>query len=258
MSSGADLFVVCKTCGSEVSAFITECPYCGTRLRKRAPKLDRPGASPRRPRRPGARLRRDRPRLGRLRPGEMPGIRYDTRPFVTIVLVVASIAVALAWQARAVSLRDLAVFGPLGDQWWRVLTAPFAYDNSGYLLCAAVGIGLFGWLLERRHGAWAPLALFVAGGCGGMLVAATVEAIPVALGANGAALALLGAWVVPDLQERHRDGETDSDLIGVAVIAAVLLLLPFAVPDANPIVGLAGGLIGLILGLPLAALSRVR
>ena len=26
MSSGADLFVVCKQCGSEVSPYITECP----------------------------------------------------------------------------------------------------------------------------------------------------------------------------------------------------------------------------------------
>ena len=39
MTSGADLFVVCKQCGSEVSPYITECPYCGHRLRRRAPKL---------------------------------------------------------------------------------------------------------------------------------------------------------------------------------------------------------------------------
>jgi membrane associated rhomboid family serine protease len=255
MSSGADLFVVCKTCGSEVSAFVTECPYCGTRLRKRAPKLDRAGAPPRR-RRPGVpRLRRDRPRLGRLRPGEMPGIRYDTRPFATIVLVVAGVGVTLASQVGLVALRDMAVFGPLEDEWWRVVTAPFAYDNSGYLLCASVGIGLFGWLLERRHGAWAPILVFAAGGAGGMLAADAVETIPVALGGNGAALAMLGAWVVPDLQER-RHGDTDSDLIGVAVIAAVLLLLPLAVPEANPFAGVAGGVIGLVLGVPLAALSR--
>ena len=50
--SEPDLFVVCKNCGSEVSPYITECPYCGTRLRKRAPKLERRGegleAKPRR------------------------------------------------------------------------------------------------------------------------------------------------------------------------------------------------------------------
>jgi len=41
--SPADLFVVCKNpdCGAEVSPYVTECPYCGTRLRKRAPKLDK-------------------------------------------------------------------------------------------------------------------------------------------------------------------------------------------------------------------------
>ena len=37
MASGPELFVVCKKCNSEVSPYITECPYCGTRLRKRAP-----------------------------------------------------------------------------------------------------------------------------------------------------------------------------------------------------------------------------
>ena len=41
MTSSADLFVVCKQCGSEVSPYITECPYCGHRLRRRAPKLPR-------------------------------------------------------------------------------------------------------------------------------------------------------------------------------------------------------------------------
>ena len=41
MSSAPDLFVVCKQCGSEVSPYITECPYCGHRLRRRAPDLPR-------------------------------------------------------------------------------------------------------------------------------------------------------------------------------------------------------------------------
>ena len=90
MSSGADLFVVCRTCGSEVSSYVTECPYCGSRMRKRAPKLAPPGEPPRRGRTPRV---RGRARLGRLRPGEMPGIRYDVRPWATIALVVASVAV---------------------------------------------------------------------------------------------------------------------------------------------------------------------
>jgi membrane associated rhomboid family serine protease len=254
--SSAELFVVCKSCGSEVSAYITECPYCGQRLRKRAPKLDRPGAPPKSPR--GARLRRlrpDRARLGRLRPGEMPGIRYDTRPYATGALVVASVLAGVASQARLLDLREIAVLGPLDGQWWRVLTAPFAYENLGHLLCAMIGVGLFGWLMERRHGWWAPLFLFAVGGAVGMLAAVAVEPLPVALGATGAALAMLAAWAVPDLQQRRHGNETDSDMLGVAVIAGALLLLPVAVPEADPIANAAGAVVGLVLGLPLARLA---
>src|ERR687890_2594736 len=89
MASGPDLFVVCKSCGSEVSPYITECPYCGTRLRKRAPKLDR-GGVPKAPRQP-----RKMPSLGRLRPGEIPGIRADRRPYGTLALVLAALLVSI-------------------------------------------------------------------------------------------------------------------------------------------------------------------
>ena len=51
--SSPDLFVVCKNCQAEVSPYITECPYCGTRLRKRAPKIDRPDAPAKPPQREG-------------------------------------------------------------------------------------------------------------------------------------------------------------------------------------------------------------
>jgi len=37
--SSPELSVVCRSCGEEVSPYVTECPYCGTRLRKRAPDL---------------------------------------------------------------------------------------------------------------------------------------------------------------------------------------------------------------------------
>src|SRR3712207_7878509 len=73
--SQPDLFVVCKNCGSEVSPYVTECPYCGQRVRKRAPKLDRSGGEPQPKRR-----RRRRPTLPRLRAEEIAGIdRKSTR-----------------------------------------------------------------------------------------------------------------------------------------------------------------------------------
>jgi membrane associated rhomboid family serine protease len=251
VSSGADLFVVCKSCGSEVSPYITECPYCGNRLRKRAPKLDKGGQ----PKERKARAQR-KPRLPRLRPGEMPGIRFEARPYATLALVLAGVVLATVIQAGGLALSDVAIAGKLGGEGWRVVTALFAYDNQGYLLATLFTVALFGWLIERRHGWWAVLLVFFAGGAGGMFLAATLESVPVALGANGAALALLGAWVVPDLQARRRNEETDSDLLGVVVIAAVMLLMPLAVPEADPVAGAGGALIGLALGVPLARTAR--
>src|SRR4051812_5382057 len=174
MASGPDLFVICKSCGSEVSPYITECPYCGTRLRKRAPKLER-GGVPKAPKPP----RRARPRLQPLRPGEIPGIRPDRRPYVTIALVVASIVVSLVARFRPQVAADLLLGGPLDGEWWRVVTTQFLYGSTSYEVATLSAVALFGWLLERRHGWWAPLLVFFVGGTAGMaLVAARTTASP--------------------------------------------------------------------------------
>src|SRR5438309_2748924 len=116
---GEGLFVVCRSCGSEVSPYITECPYCGNRLRKRAPKIDRQGrVAERKRRRPPA------PALPRLRRGEIPGIRGETHPRVTIVLVLLGLLGCLLWRTAAVDLGQLAIVGKPESHWWRLFTAP--------------------------------------------------------------------------------------------------------------------------------------
>jgi membrane associated rhomboid family serine protease len=244
---GADLFVICKKCGSEVSPYVTECPYCGTRLRKRAPKLDRPD-------RPTRRSRIPTPRLSPLRPGEIPGIRPDARPWITIALVIASLGVSLAWKIVPSSL-DIAVDGAPGDEFWRVFTAPFLYENVGYGFIALVAIAIFGWLIERRHGPIVVLLLFVCCASGGIAIASLLPD-PLASGGNAGALGLIAAWSVPDLIARRRGEETESDLLGAAVVAGCVLLTPVVADSANWLAGVSGGLIGLALGLPLARLHR--
>jgi hypothetical protein len=69
------------------------------------------------------------------------------------------------------------------------------------------------------------------------------------------ALGLLATWAVPDLLSWRANREYDGDLLGTGVIAAVLLAMSLAVEPANIYAALAGGLIGLVLGFPLA---RVR
>jgi len=100
--------------------------------------------------------------------------------------------------------------------------------------------------------------LFLAGGAGGMAVAGTLETFPTALGGNGAALALLVAWAIPDLREARRGREVDGDLLGAAVFAIVLLLLPVAVDWADPLAGATGLVAGAALGYPLARLATAR
>jgi hypothetical protein len=256
-SGGPDLFVICKNCGSEVSPYITECPYCGSRLRKRAPKLDRDGRPAEKQRRRGRR-RSPAPSLGPLRRGEIPGIRADGRPYATIALVAASLVLLVLVRAGAIGLGQLAVVGSLDHNTREVFTAPLAYDNSGYAFVALFAIALFGWLLERRHGPIPVALLVLAGGAGGMAVVAALETFPIALGGNGAALALLVAWAIPDVLDARRGREIDGDLLGAGVFAVVLLLLPIVVEWADALAGATGVVAGAALGYPLARVGAER
>src|SRR5436309_1121806 len=160
MARGADLFVVCKNCGSEVSPYVTECPYCGQRVRKRAPKIERGGVAREPLRVPEARPTRTRTRR-RLRVGGLPsvGAGVATRPWATMLLVAASFAVYLLAVGGAVNQLDLIIAGKIQGDWWRPFTAPFTHISGGtgvfaggaYQFATLVGIGVFGWLLERRH-----------------------------------------------------------------------------------------------------------
>ncbi|HVL96258.1 MAG TPA: rhomboid family intramembrane serine protease [Solirubrobacteraceae bacterium] len=249
MAGAPDLYVVCKNCQAEVSPYITECPYCGHRLRKRAPKLDREAA----PRRERARRKPPAPpRLGRLRSGEMPGVRGDGRPWMTGLLVVIPALLTVLGKAAVYDPLQLVMLaGTQGDP-WRPATTQLYYGSTMYEVVALAAIFLFGWLLERRHGHWAPLLVAVVGGAAGIGLVLLTDPDGFATGGNAIALALLAAWVVRDLRAARRGEEIDGDLLGVAAIAVVLVLVPAGVAEAHPLAGAGGGLAGLALGALLA------
>ncbi len=267
--SSPDLFVVCKNCQAEVSPYITECPYCGTRLRKRAPRIDRPDA----PAKPAARGPRfggrrrsaakrsepptSAPRLAKLRNGEIPGIRGDEagRPYATMTLVALSFGI---WLSLAFFVRADFAVSALGGDPWRFLTAALLNDGTAAQFAAVVGIGLFGWLIERRHGPIAVVALFVVCGPLALAIASAVDPGTLVFGSHGAGIGLLCAWLVPVLMARSRgEGDDDADLLGVLVIAAVLLLVPLA-SQGSALAGLFGAALGALAGLGLAATARAR
>src|ERR1035438_6497874 len=133
MTSGADLFVVCKQCGSEVSPYVTECPYCGTRLRRRAPKLPRVNAGTAPPASRSGLMSRLRSRGTRTKAAKSPSRRaYGTvtrwegvRPNATIALVAASCVAWVLVHAKGDMYLQMAVIGPLHGDWWKLFTNQF-------------------------------------------------------------------------------------------------------------------------------------
>lgn len=247
--------MVCKSCGSEVSPYVTECPYCGHRLRKRAPKLERAGdeikvKEGRRERR--ARKRAEKAEQRRQRLPKMPELDLDASggPPLAVIGVLLSAALLLVVQ-RAVPLfpgEVGAVIGPLDGEWWRALTAPFVFDDLGYLIACGAAIAIFGTSLERRLGTLPVLILAISAGALGVLVAAEAAGSDVVAGANGIGLAMVGAWAMFARRRPTEPGEIDWDMWGAAAAASVLLLLPLVEVTADPVAGISGGIWGVLMG----------
>jgi membrane associated rhomboid family serine protease len=257
--SQPDLFVVCKNCGSEVSPYVTECPYCGQRVRKRAPKLDK--GAPTEPR------ARRRPRLPRLRADEIEGIAPDVRPWATMFLIAASLITTLVYAADnnldTTLLGTIAV--PSFDEPWRWVTAPFVHlESLGYQFVALAAVAMFGTMLERRFGPVPVIFLFLACGTAGSALAVALDVPPlltsqphaVVAGANGAALGMLVAWLVNDRLAARRGDERGNDMLGVYVAAAVLVLLSVAVDEANIAAAAGGAVAGALLAPALPLFTR--
>jgi membrane associated rhomboid family serine protease len=151
------------------------------------------------------------------------------------------------------------------DEVWRWFLTPFLHgDQLGYGFVALVAVGIFGTLLERRFGLVAVVATFILCGAAGAGLAVTLETPPLlsdpavwnVIGANGAALGLLVAWLVDDRLAARRGDDRENDLLGVYVIAAVLVLLSLTTESANIAAAVGGALAGALLGLVLPRLSR--
>jgi membrane associated rhomboid family serine protease len=259
--SQPDLFVVCKNCGAEVSPYVTECPYCGQRVRKRAPKIDRDAEGEPAPKRRG-RARK----LPRLRAEEIAGIAPDTRPYATGILILACAILALVFAADgSLDLGYLLVPDQVDGDVWRWFVSPFVHgDQLGYAFVALVAVGIFGTLLERRFGPVPVVLTFVLAGAAGSAVAVQLETPPLlsdapvwnVWGANGAALGMLCAWLVDDRLADRRGEDRENDLLGVYVIAAVLVLLSLTTESANIGAAVGGALAGSVIGLLLPRVTR--
>src|SRR5215216_6780681 len=138
-----ELSIVCKSCGSEVSPYVTECPYCGTRLRRRAPKLERRGDELLA--RESRRARRRRLAAERRRRARRSLLALATeRPYVTLAAILGPAVLLVVQRAADLSVFQLGVVQgglfPGGDPWWHYLVAPFVYSDLGYLFCVGLAM----------------------------------------------------------------------------------------------------------------------
>jgi membrane associated rhomboid family serine protease/DNA-directed RNA polymerase subunit RPC12/RpoP len=245
--SETELRVVCKSCGAEVSPYVTECPYCGSRVRKRAPQLERRDGGLE-----ASRTKKELRQERRKKRKQKRQAKIAGRPLVTWALILIP---AIALLARIASGGDLVAFGavsvPFESGPWRFLTAQFAYLSVGYLFAVALALAIFAPGLERRLGPAATAVLLIACGALGTMGAWAIEeqtgTIGAIAGGNGMALGAIAAWFVISRPEAERRGE-DVDSIGVLVAATVILLLPVVVVTADFWSGLTGGAIGALSG----------
>ena len=157
-------------------------------------------------------------------------------------MILGSAGLILVQKATAYGVASFGgLIVPLRDEWWRYLTAPFAYTDLGYLFVVAVALAIFGIGLEKRLGSFATGLLMVACGSLGMLAATAIvnaqDGFEVMAGGNGLALGVLAAWFAIRRAEARLAIDQEYDRVGVAVVAVVLLALPIFESTANPYAG---------------------
>jgi membrane associated rhomboid family serine protease len=229
---------------------VTECPYCGHRLRKRAPRLEREGDEIK-----VRESRRDRRRRRRAeRAAERTASAAVGRPLATATTLLAGAVLLVIGRAVPLTLSEIgAIVGPVDGDLWRYVTAPFAYDDLGALLVVGLAIWVFGSAIEHRLGTFATATLILATGTLGALAAGAAYSAGltdslVVAGGNGVALGLLAAWLMLYRAESRARLSEPLETVAVTVAALVLLLLPLVEVGADPLAGLAGGLVGLAMG----------
>ena len=235
---------------------MTECPYCGHRLRKRAPDIKSIKKREGKARKKQQGSERRKQLVGRLSFGraggekrEVPAYLQSGRPPIGItVMILLAVGMSLAVRVQGFPVRDFMVLGGLDGQPWKLVTAPLIHLGFGYGFAALLGCAIFGVALERRFGTAVLVAVWLICGAVGVSLALLIETFPIVHGANGVALGLLAAWLtVVVLNEDIRD----TDTYGLIAVGAVLAALPLATNEANiwaAVGGLAaGGLCGFAL-----------
>ena len=138
-------------------------------------------------------------------------------------------------------------------------------DQLGYAFVALVPVAIFGTLLERRFGPLPVVAIFVLAGGAGAALAVLVETPPLlenpplypVIGANGAALGMLCAWLVDDrLRRPPRRGSRQRPARRLRDRRRCWCCSRSPTEEANIAAAVGGAVAGALLGLALPLFTR--
>lgn len=180
--------------------------------------------------------------------------------FLTVVLILANIIAFFVTNGRGQfdDLSYLAEHGGMispfleyGTSWRTAFTSMFLHADWLHLAYNMVSLYFIGNMLELRIGSFRFALVYLLGGLGGNVVSAAFYAIQqrpvISLGASGAVFALLGAYILIALLDRHRvKGHQLPYLLRLAVAAGLALSGGFAQADVDNAAHIGGFVSGLL------------
>jgi rhomboid protease GluP len=143
-------------------------------------------------------------------------------------------------------------------QYWRLVTAIFLHANLVHLLLNALGLAIFGNLVESVFGSARMVAVYLVTG----FVASAVSFAfgspgTIAVGASGAIFGLLGTWLAYNLRRRQLS-LARSNVQGALILIALNLAIGFTVPGIDNLAHVGGLVAGVVGGFAVDGFGRRR
>ena len=180
------------------------------------------------------------------------------RPRVTWALLAINFVVFLltGGTTNPFALLDYgAMFGPLiaDGEYWRLFSAMFLHVGLGHLVMNALGLFIFGQLVERLYGHSRFLAIYLLAGLTGSVASFAFNNVAIGAGASGAIMGIVGALGAFFISQRDLLGDMGRrNLTGVLVLAAINLLYGLVTPGIDNWAHMGGFVGGFAIGIVLA------
>jgi membrane associated rhomboid family serine protease len=141
-------------------------------------------------------------------------------------------------------------------EFWRLVTAMFLHVGILHIAFNALGLYLFGSLVESALGSARFIAIYLISGlCASAASFAFSAPGTVAAGASGAVFGLLGAWLAFNLRRRSLS-LAQANIQGALMLIGINLALGFLLPGIDNVAHLGGLAAGVVAGLAAEGVGR--